>query len=82
MAYERISIDPAVMLGKPCIAGKRITVEHILRQLAGGMLAADIVRGHPRLKLSDVAAAQSYAAGVLAMPSVSSQLAAENAPAG
>ena len=82
MAHDRIMIDPAVMLGKPCIAGTRITVEHILRQLAGGMPATEIVRGHPRLKPDDIAAAQAYAADVLAMPSVRSQLAAENAFAG
>ena len=82
MKHDRISIDPAVMLGKPCIIGTRITVEHILRQLAGGMAAVEIVRGHPRLKAEDILAAQAYAADVLAMPSVRSQLAAENAPAG
>ena len=82
MTHTRISIDPAVMVGKPCIAGTRITVEHILRQLAGGMAPEDILRGHPRLKREDLLAAQAYAADVLAMPSVRSQLAGENAPAG
>ena len=58
----RISIDPKIMVGKPCIKGTRITVEHILRQLAGGMTPAEIVEGHPRLTGDDVAAAQAFAA--------------------
>ncbi len=62
MQHERIQIDPNVMLGKPCIRGARITVEHILRQLGGGMTAAHIVSGHPRLTLDHVAAAQAYRA--------------------
>ena len=62
MQHERIHIDPNVMVGKPCIRGTRITVEHILRQLGGGMTASHIVSGHPRLTLEDVAAAQAYRA--------------------
>lgn len=82
MKYERIEIDPRIMIGKPCIKGTRITVEHILRQLAGGMTAAEIVRGHPRLAPADVAAAQEYAADVLAMPSVRDELAKHDAAVG
>ena len=33
---NRISIDPAVMVGKPCIRGTRVTVEQVLRELATG----------------------------------------------
>ncbi len=36
MYFERISIDPAVMSGKPCIKGTRTTVELIPNKLAGG----------------------------------------------
>ncbi len=43
MRHERIKIDPAVMMGKPCIAGTRITVEHLLREFANGMTDADII---------------------------------------
>jgi uncharacterized protein (DUF433 family) len=62
MKHDRISIDPDVMAGKPCIKGTRITVEHILRLLAGGMSEEELVRGHPRLSLEDVRAAEAYAA--------------------
>ena len=37
MAHERISADPKIMMGKPCIKGTRITVEVILRWLGKGM---------------------------------------------
>ena len=41
MTHARISIDPAVMMGKPCIKGTRITVELILRKLGAGRSFAD-----------------------------------------
>jgi uncharacterized protein (DUF433 family) len=82
MQHERITLDPNVMLGKPCIRGTRITVEHILRQLGGGMTATHIVSGHPRLAMEDVAAAQAFAADVLAMPSIRAALAGQDAIAG
>jgi uncharacterized protein (DUF433 family) len=37
MAHDRIEINPAIMFGKPVITGTRITVEHVLRRLVGGM---------------------------------------------
>lgn len=63
--HERISIDPKVMVGKPVIRGTRITVELILRKLAAGLSADDIVAEHPHLKVADIRAAQAYAADVL-----------------
>ena len=65
MRHERIKIDPAVMMGKPCIVGTRITVEHLLREFANGMADADIIEAHPNLSLDDLQAAQAYAADVL-----------------
>lgn len=82
MAHERISIDPGVMVGKPCIKGTRITVEHILRLLAGGMSPEDIAAGHPRLTFEDMTAAQAYAADVLALPSVRQYLSGMHATVG
>lgn len=65
MRHERIKIDPAVMMGKPCIAGTRITVEHLLREFASGMNETEIVEAHPHLSPDDLRAAQAYAADVL-----------------
>ncbi len=54
MATERIVSDPAVMLGKPCVAGTRITVEHILRELAAGSTVERVLEDYPRLMADDV----------------------------
>lgn len=58
--------DPAIMLGKPIIAGTRITVEHIMRKLAGGFSVEDIVTGYPQLTKEQVLAALDYAANLIA----------------
>ncbi len=63
--YERIEINPDIMFGKPVIKGTRITVEHILRKLAGGMTPEEIIKDHPHLKLKDILAAQEFAADYL-----------------
>ena len=57
--------DPNVMMGKPVIAGTRITVELILEKLAAGETIDDLLAAHPRLTRDGVAAALSYAAKVL-----------------
>jgi uncharacterized protein (DUF433 family) len=62
MAHARISIDPAVMMGKPCIKGTRITVELILRKLGAGHSFADVLEAYPHLTEDDVRAALAFAA--------------------
>ena len=64
--YDRIEINPNIMFGKPVIKGKRLTVEQILRKLAGGMTAEEIITDHPHLKREDILAAQEFAADYLA----------------
>ncbi len=64
--HERITIDPNIMFGKPVIKGTRITVEHILRKLSGGMTIDEIITDHPHLKQEDIFAAQEFAADYLA----------------
>ncbi len=54
------------MFGKPVIRGTRITVEQILRKLAGGMTVEEIIKDHPHLKREDILAAQEFAADYLA----------------
>jgi uncharacterized protein (DUF433 family) len=59
---ERISVDPDVCFGKPCIRGHRIWVSLILDMLAEGMSVADIVREYPGLEELDIRAAIAYGA--------------------
>lgn len=58
--------NPAIMLGKPIIAGTRITVELIMRKLAGGFTVEDIVAMYPHLKKEQVLASLDYAADLIA----------------
>lgn len=59
--HERITIDPAVMVGKPCIKGTRVTVELILENLAAGLSYEDILNDYPRLTHEDILAAIAFA---------------------
>ncbi len=63
--HDRIQVNPDIMFGKPVIAGTRITVELILRKLAAGMRAEEIIADHPHLKVEDILAAQEFAADYL-----------------
>jgi uncharacterized protein (DUF433 family) len=64
--YEKIEMNPEVMFGKPVIKNTRITVEHILRKLSGGMTIEEIIADHPHLTPEDIYAAQAFAADYLA----------------
>lgn len=57
--------DPAIMMGKPVIAGTRITVELILEKLAAGETVEQIINAHPRLTEDAIKEALSFAARVL-----------------
>ena len=46
---SRITINPKVMVGKPTIRGMRITVEQILRALAGGITLNELLQDYPEL---------------------------------
>ncbi len=63
---KRITINPKVMVGKPVIRGTRVTVEHIMRELATGITPAEVVELYPHITLEDVMAACAYAAARLA----------------
>ena len=65
MTTPLIQTDPNVMMGKPVIAGTRITVELILEKLAAGESIEQIVAAHPRLTHEAVLAALDFAARVL-----------------
>jgi len=70
MIHDLIEINPAIMFGKPVVKGTRITVEHILRKLAGGMMVAEILDDHPHLAPDDVYAAAAFAADHLAQEEI------------
>jgi len=59
---QRISIDPGVCFGKPCIRGTRIWVSLILDFLANGMGIEEILTEYPQLTKEDVRAAIAYGA--------------------
>ena len=62
MEQPKIISDPNIMMGKPIIAGTRITVEHILEQLAGGRTIDQILEARPHITREQVQAAINYAA--------------------
>lgn len=61
MEKDLIETNQAVMMGKPVIAGTRITVELILEKLAAGETIEQILEAHPRLTRKAVSAALLYA---------------------
>ena len=61
----RIVADPAIMAGKPVVAGTRITVESILERLSAGESVEQILQAHPRLGREAINAALAYAAALL-----------------
>lgn len=62
MEKAHIHSDPAVMMGKPVVAGTRITVELILENLAAGETFEQILDAHPRLTREGIQAALEFAA--------------------
>lgn len=62
MNLERITLDPAVMSGKPCIRGMRVTVANVLRQLANQRTVPQILEAYPYLEAADINACLGYAA--------------------
>lgn len=59
---DRITIDPAVRFGNPCVRGTRITVGDILGYLAGGMSEDRLLTDFPQLTREDIRACLAYAA--------------------
>jgi uncharacterized protein (DUF433 family) len=59
---KRISIDPNICFGKPCIRGTRIWVSLILDFMANGMSPEEILAEYPHLKIEDIRAALAYGA--------------------
>jgi len=60
--FPRITADPAVMAGKPCIRGMRVTVGMVLGELAGGATSDDLLREFPYFEADDITEALRFAA--------------------
>jgi uncharacterized protein (DUF433 family) len=64
--HPRITQNPAIMTGKPCVRDTRIPVDLILRKLAAGESRERLLADYARLEEADVDAALAYAAAVIA----------------
>ena len=62
---DRISVDPKVCSGKPCIRGTRIMVKNILGMIAGGYTIEKVLEAYPELTREDVTEALNYASQVI-----------------
>ncbi|HEY2070196.1 MAG TPA: DUF433 domain-containing protein [Rhizomicrobium sp.] len=60
--HERITVDPAVCGGRPCIRGMRIRVSDVVGYLAAGMTREEVLADYPYLEAADIDAALAYAA--------------------
>jgi uncharacterized protein (DUF433 family) len=65
---DRITSDPNVLSGRPCIRGQRIRVADILELLASGATPAEILADYPYLEAADITASLEYAARLLDHP--------------
>ena len=61
---SRISVDPTVCAGKPCIKGTRIYIAIILDALAEGLMPEQVIDHYPQLTLEDIHASLAYAAAL------------------
>ena len=64
-AMNRIEINPKILVGKPIIAGTRISVELIVKLVAQGWKEEDIIKEYPALKKEDIRAALHYAEKII-----------------
>jgi uncharacterized protein (DUF433 family) len=63
--FNRITVDPEVLRGKPIIRGLRISVDQILKALAGGVTIEELLKDYPELEREDIQAALLYAADIV-----------------
>lgn len=68
--HPRISLDAAVLVGKPVIKGTRLSVEFIIGLMAAGWSAVEILDNYPRITHDDLTACLAYARDVLASEKV------------
>lgn len=69
--HERITVQPHIHFGKPCVAGTRITVQSVLELIREGVTAADIRRDYyPDLSNDDIRACVQYAIDLIALEDI------------
>ena len=61
-SFDRITVDPAVMGGKACVRGMRVTVGTVVGLLAAGRSPVEILRAYPYLEREDIDQSLAYAA--------------------
>jgi uncharacterized protein (DUF433 family) len=66
MLFERITVDPNVMSGVPCVRGTRIPVANVVGMVADDMTLAEILADYPQLSAADVQEALRFAAARVA----------------
>jgi uncharacterized protein (DUF433 family) len=59
--FDRITVDPAVMNGRPCIRGMRVQVSLILNLAANGMTTEEIIKAYPYIEPEDISQCLRYA---------------------
>jgi uncharacterized protein (DUF433 family) len=62
MAFQRISVDPQIMGGVPCVRGTRIPVAMLVRMVADGTMSDELLEEYPQLTADDVREALRFAA--------------------
>ena len=62
--FDRITFEPAVMGGRACIRGMRMTISLVVNLVANGMSTEDIVREYPELEAEDIRQALQYASAL------------------
>jgi uncharacterized protein (DUF433 family) len=60
--FDRITIDPDIMNGRPCIRGMRVQVSLILNLVANGMTTEEIIKAYPYIESEDISQCLHYAA--------------------
>ncbi len=60
--FDRITVDPNVMSGRPCIRGMRVQVSLILSLVANGMGTEEIIKAYPYIEPEDISQCLRYAA--------------------
>ena len=63
--HERIVSDPLILVGKPVVKGTRLSVEHVIEQLADGWSETDLLDAYPGLVREDLQACYAYLAETL-----------------